>query len=87
MEGADRRIEERRSNWTDATARDEEPSVTRSGVVWIIVGRRGPGQERYVVAVYGHAASAESQAARWLRQHPRGSVDVERYTVLNGAEP
>jgi hypothetical protein len=58
--------------------------VTRSAYVWIVIGCRGLLQERYVVAVYGHAAGAEAQAARWLREHPRGRVEVERYTVLNG---
>ncbi len=58
--------------------------MTPSGYVWIVIGCRGVLQERYVVAVYGEAAGAEAQALRWLREHPRGSVDVERYTVLNG---
>jgi hypothetical protein len=56
--------------------------MCRAGYVWIVIGCRGPLQERYVVAVYRHAAGAEAQAARWRRAHPRGTVDVERYTVL-----
>jgi len=57
--------------------------VTPSGLVFIVIGCRAPQQERYIIAVYRQAAGAEAQAARWRRAHPRGIVDVERYTVLD----
>ena len=53
------------------------------GFVWVVIASRGALQERYVVGVYKHAAGAEVQAARWQREHPRGTVDIERYTVLD----
>jgi hypothetical protein len=52
------------------------------GYVWIVIASRGPLQERYVVGVHKHGAGAELHAARWAREHPRGTVDIERYTVL-----
>jgi hypothetical protein len=59
--------------------------MSPGGFVWVVIGRRGPvPHERYVIAVYGHAAGADAQAQRFRRQYPMGDVTVERYTVLNG---
>ncbi len=51
--------------------------------VYIVVGRQWAG-EFYIVAVFGQEPHARQHAARWLREHPHGEVDVQRYSILNG---
>jgi hypothetical protein len=57
--------------------------MARLTEVWVVIGRRSQHADaRHVIEVWGHQDGAEAQAARWRRQHPRGEVHVERYTVL-----
>ncbi len=51
--------------------------------VFVLLGRRSPTDPPYVVNIYGSRLAATVQRWRWLRRHPGGSADVQRFTVFD----
>ena len=54
--------------------------------VFVLIGRRSPTDAPYVVNIYGSRLAARIQRWRWLRRHPLGSAEIDRYTVFGDDE-